>query len=232
MLDLIFNLYLKYKKDNSNKIWRRLNRLPKYILGLFLLMIVSAISSFVVLFLFKNSLLYWIPLTIELLSTVLLGFLSEKYFIDNSQTEFNERMIECKNMYDKIFKECITNNSQLYDILNEVNKRISEMQIRIDKNHEPLSKLNQALFAPFILIILKAFWDSSNNFTDLISSSIYMIIIYLIIYAIIFSIISLMNYDVVRQMNKLKCFSNDLQSITDVMINFSASEKVQRALKE
>lgn len=230
MLNLIFNLYLKYKKDNSNKVWQRINRLPKYILFLFLLMIVSAGLSFV--FLFKNSVRYWIPLTIELLSTVLLGVLSEKYFIDNSQTEFNERIIDCKNMYDKIFKECITNNAQLYDILNEANKKISEMQSRIDKNHEPLSKLNQALFAPFILIILKAFWDSSNNFADLISSSIYMIIIYLIIYAIIFSIISLMNYDVVRQMNKLKCFSNDLQSITDVMINFNASEKVQRALKE
>lgn len=232
MLDLIFNLYLKYKKDNSNKIWRRLNRLPKYILVLFLLMIISAISSFVILFLFKNSLLYWIPLAIELLSTVILGFLSEKYFINNSQTEFNERVIECNNMYNKIFKKYSITDEQLHYILNNANNKISEMQNRIDKNHEPLTKLNQALFAPFILIILKAFWDSSNDFSDLIASSVYMIIAYVIIYALIFSVISLMNYDAVRYMNKWKCFANDLQAVIDVTINFKLSENVQLELEE
>lgn len=232
MFDLIFNLYLKHKEENYKKMWERFWKLPKYIIGLFASVIICAVLSFILLFALNNPVLYWIPFTIELLSVIVLGFSSEKYFIDRSQTEFNERANECKNMYQKVFKKCIKSDEQLYEIINMANNKITELQNKMEKKYDSIKKLNQVLLIPLVLIILKEFWDSSNDISILIEASLVIIILYLIIYNFMFPVISLINYDIIKQINKLKCFVNDLQEVINIMIDFRLSESVQLALKE
>lgn len=231
MFDFIFNFYLKYK-ENSNKMWERFWKLPKYIIGLFASAIICAVLSLILLITLKNPILYWIPFVIELLSVIALGYSSEKYFIDKSQTEFNERAIECQKMYNDIFKKCIKSDEQLHNIINMANNKITELQNKMEKKYESLKKFNQTLFIPFVLIILKAFWDSSNDISILIEASLVIIILYLIIYNFMFPVISLINYDIIKQINKLKCFVNDLQEVIHIMIDFRLSESVQLALNE
>lgn len=124
MFNLIFNLYLKHKEENNKKMWERFWKLPKRIICLFVSVIICALLSFILLFAFKDPILYWIPLAIELLSVILLGFSSEKHFIDNSQIEFNKYANECKIMYQEIFQKCIKSDEQLYEIIDMANKKI------------------------------------------------------------------------------------------------------------
>lgn len=88
------------------------------------------------------------------------------------------------------------------------------------------------LFIPFILIILKAFWDTQTDISILIIASLVIIILYLIIYNFMFPVISLINYDITNQINKLKCFVNDLQEVINIMVDFRFAENVQFALGE
>lgn len=232
MFNLIFNLYLKHKEENSNKMWERFMKLPKYIIGLFASVIICAVLSFILLFALKNPLLYWIPFIIELLSVIILGFSSEKYFINCSQTTFKEYANECQNMYYKVFKKCIISDEQLDQILNMANNKITDLQNKIDKKYESVRKTNQILFIPLVLSILKSLWDSPNDISTLTETSLAMIILYLIIYNFMFPIISLINYDTIRQINKLKYFADDLQGVIDIMVNFKLSENVKFALEE
>lgn len=232
MFNLIFNLYLKHKEENNKKMWERFWKLPKRIIGLFVCVIVCALLSFIFLFIFKDPTLYWIPFAIELLSVILLGFSSEKYFVDNSQIEFNKYANECKIMYQEIFQKCIKSDEQLYEIIDMANKKIAELQNKMEKKYEPIRKFNQVLLIPFVLIILKKFWDSSNDISILIVASLVIIILYLIVYNFMFPLISLINYDITNQINKLKCFVNDLQEVINIMVNFRHVENVELALEK
>lgn len=50
--------------------------------------------------------------------------------------------------------------------------------------------------------------------------------IYLTIYAVTIAAIALINYDIVRQKDKLQSFVDDLQGIIDVMDTFALSDNM------
>ena len=87
-------------------------------------------------------------------------------------------------------------------------------------------KLNQILIIPIILAIIKALWDSTSNISVLMETSLIAIMIYLTIYAVTIAAIALINYDIVRQKDKLQSFVDDLQGIIDVMDTFALSDNM------
>lgn len=57
-------------------------------------------------------------------------------------------------------------------------------------------------------------------------TSLIAIMIYLTIYAVTIAAIALINYDIVRQKDKLQSFVDDLQGIIDVMDTFALSDNM------
>ena len=49
---------------------------------------------------------------------------------------------------------------------------------------------------------------------------------YITIYAVTIAAIALINYDIVRQKDKLQSFVDDLQGIIDVMVTFALSDNM------
>ncbi len=232
MFDLIFNLYLKYKKEHSDKMWKKIMKLPKHLIALFGLAIISAISSIAMLFVLGNTLWYWIPVSIELVSTIALGFTSEKYFIDNSQAETDEYITKRKELYVEVLSKFITSEDQLCEMIKRANDKVAITQGRIDKKYEALNKFNQVLFIPIILLWLNSLVDTTSDATVIAELSLITIVLSLIIYAIINAGITVINYDIVREKYKLQCFANDLQGILDVTVTFKLTESMQILLEE
>ncbi len=232
MFDLIFNLYLKYKKEHSDKMWKKIMKLPKHLIALFGLAIISAISSIAMLFILGNTLWYWIPVSIELVSTIALGFTSEKYFIDNSQAETDEYITKRKELYVEVLSKFITSEDQLCEMIKRANDKVAITQGRIDKKYEALNKFNQVLFIPIILLWLNSLVDTTSDATVIAELSLITIVLSLIIYAIINAGITVINYDIVREKYKLQCFANDLQGILDVTVTFKLTESMQILLEE
>ncbi len=232
MFDLIFNLYLKYKKEHSDKMWKKIMKLPKHLIALFGLAIISAISSIAMLFILGNTLWNWIPVSIELVSTVALGFTSEKYLIDSSQDETDDYITKRKELYLKVLSKFIKSEDQLCEMIKRANDKIAIAQGRIDKKYEALNKFNQVLFIPIILLLLKSLVDTTSDATVIAELSLITIVLSLIIYAIINAGITVINYDIVREKYKLQCFANDLQGILDVTVTFKLTESMQILLEE
>ncbi len=232
MFDLIFNLYLKYRKEHSDKMWEKIIKLPKYLIVLFGLAFLSAIASVAMIFILGNTLWNWIPILIELLSTIALGFTSEKYFIDNSQAETDEYITKCKELYLSVLSKFIKSEEQLCGMVNRANEKITTVQGQIDKKYEVLNKFNQVLFIPIILLLLKSLVESTSDATVIAELSIITIVLCLIVYAVINAGISLINYNIVREKNKLQCFANDLQGVFDVIVTFKLTESMQCLLEE
>lgn len=69
-------------------------------------------------------------------------------------------------------------------------------------------------------------WDSTSNISVLMETSLIAIMIYLTIYAVTIAAIALINYDIVRQKDKLQSFVDDLQGIIDVMDTFALSDNM------
>ena len=123
-------------------------------------------------------------------------------------------------------QEYYKSEEQLNILLGRANDEIAKLQIKIDKKYDDLKKLNQILIIPIILAIIKALWDSTSNISVLMETSLIAIMIYLTIYAVTIAAIALINYDIVRQKDKLQSFVDDLQGIIDVMDTFALSDNM------
>lgn len=226
MLNLILKVYMNYKKENFKEIWERFRQLPIHIIALFIVILISAVLSFVAQAISANSILCWILMAVELGSTIVLGFYSEKRSVDNSTENMNEYINECQMLYKEVFQNYFKSKEQLNILLDRANDEIAKLQIKIDKKYDDLKKINQILIIPIILAIIKALWDSTSNISVLMETSLIAIMIYLTIYAVTIAAIALINYDIVRQKDKLQSFVDDLQGIIDVMDTFALSDNM------
>ena len=226
MLNLILKIYMSYKKENFKKVWKRIRQLPIHIIALFIVILISAILSFAAKAISANSILCWILMAVELGSTIVLGFSSEKHSVDNSTENMNEYINECQILYKEVFQNYFKSKEKLNILLDRANDEIAKLQIKIDKKYDDLKKLNQILIIPIILAIIKALWDSTSNISVLMETSLIAIMIYLTIYAVTIAAIALINYDIVRQKDKLQSFVDDLQGIIDVMDTFALSDNM------
>ena len=125
-----------------------------------------------------------------------------------------------------MFQNYFKSKEKLNILLDRANDEIAKLQIKIDKKYDDLKKLNQILIIPIILAIIKALWDSTSNISVLMETSLIAIMIYLTIYAVTIAAIALINYDIVRQKDKLQSFVDDLQGIIDVMDTFALSDNM------
>ena len=125
-----------------------------------------------------------------------------------------------------MFQNYFKSKEQLNILLDRANDEIAKLQIKIDKKYDDLKKINQILIIPIILAIIKALWDSTSNISVLMETSLIAIMIYLTIYAVTIAAIALINYDIVRQKDKLQSFVDDLQGIIDVMDTFALSDNM------
>lgn len=226
MLNLILKVYMNYKKENFKEVWERFRQLPIHIIALFIVILISAVLSFVAQAISANSILCWILMAVELGSTIVLGFYSEKRSVDNSTENMNEYINECQMLYKEVFQNYFKSKEQLNILLDRANDEIAKLQIKIDKKYDDLKKINQILIIPIILAIIKALWDSTSNISVLMETSLIAIMIYLTIYAVTIAAIALINYDIVRQKDKLQSFVDDLQGIIDVMDTFALSDNM------
>ena len=226
MLNLILKVYMNYKKENFKEVWERFRQLPIHIIALFIVILISAVLSFAAQAISANSILCWILMAVELGSTIVLGFYSEKRSVDNSTENMNEYINECQMLYKEVFQNYFKSKEQLNILLDRANDEIAKLQIKIDKKYDDLKKINQILIIPIILAIIKALWDSTSNISVLMETSLIAIMIYLTIYAVTIAAIALINYDIVRQKDKLQSFVDDLQGIIDVMDTFALSDNM------
>ena len=203
MLNLILKIYRNYKNTNFKEIWKRIGQLPIHIIVLFTVLLISAILSFVAQAKLGNSKWCWILMAIELGSTIALGFTSEKHSLDNSKENMNDYLNECQTMYKEVFQK-----------------------------YDDLKKINQILIIPIILAIIKALWDSTSDISMLMETSLLAIMFYLTVYAFIIAAITLINYDIVWQKNKLQSFVDDLQGIIDSMVIFQLSDNMLTSNEE
>lgn len=217
---------MNYKKENFKEVWERFRQLPIHIIALFIVILISAVLSFVAQAISANSILCWILMAVELGSTIVLGFYSEKRSVDNSTENMNEYINECQMLYKEVFQNYFKSKEQLNILLDRANDEIAKLQIKIDKKYDDLKKINQILIIPIILAIIKALWDSTSNISVLMETSLIAIMIYLTIYAVTIAAIALINYDIVRQKDKLQSFVDDLQGIIDVMDTFALSDNM------
>ena len=226
MLNHILKLYQKNKSENSQMLLSRIKRLPIYVKILFSILLLSAILSIVSQFFLDNSILCWIAMAIELVSTIVLAFVSEKFFIDNSKDNMDEYIRECCNMYENVFQEYLKTEEQITILLERVNNEIAAIQNKINQRYDELMKINQILIAPIILVIIKALWDSTLDVFMFIETSLFAIAIYLTVYAIVIAVIKLLNYDIAWQKYNLQSFADDLQGVNDGMMIFKLSNNL------
>lgn len=134
MLNLILKIYRNYKKTNFKEIWKRIGQLPIHIIVFLTILLISAISSFVVQAKLENSKWCWILMAIELGSTIALGFTSEKHSLDNSKENMNDYINECQTMYKEVFQKYFKSEEQLNIWLTEQILKLLNFKLRLIRN--------------------------------------------------------------------------------------------------
>ena len=125
MLNLILKIYRNYKKTNFKEIWKRIGQLPIHIIVFLTILLISAISSFVVQAKLENSKWCWILMAIELGSTIALGFTSEN---------MNDYINECQTMYKEVFQKYFKSEEQLNIWLTEQILKLLNFKLRLIRN--------------------------------------------------------------------------------------------------
>jgi len=223
MLSLLLRLCKKNKKENLPGILKRIIRLPKLTIAMFIILVLSIVAGLI--FYGKDELLvwFWVATAIEIISTIVLGLTSENFFIDNSQDDMENYKENCHKMYDTVIKKYAATEEQLNILLTRINNEIVRLQKIIDQKQEEFKKLNQVLVIPIILIVVKGLWDLTSDISNTIEIGIYITMFYLLIYHIIKVLVFFMNYDIASRKNQLQSFADDIQGIIDVKFIFNGS---------
>lgn len=208
--------YLQYQKTNNKKAWKRLMRLPWYMLLLLAVSFALLITTFI-LNCFLSNKIPVIILEITAMTVIFTTyFLSEKYQVSTSKltlqnyarsrTSFNE-WLKTVRIDSEEDKKLLLSRLKEYISLQEKNQR------RIADRWD---KWLQVLVIPVILTLMTTIIANQKDVNLIIASVVSIMLIFGVVYGLIVLFRTVGDLPLKRRINQMQCFAEDLQSTMDM----------------
>lgn len=210
----IFYAYLNHLKDTKQTFWPRLFKLPKHIIVVLFITVLSAISAS--LFLITNiKLATIISLILELVLCGATSCFIERYQIKYSTDNFAEYKKYCINLKFWLTNYDVKDIEAVRDIQSRILKKIATTKDEEQRTSDNTFKWLQALIIPIIIAIVTAFVSSNVDMTTTIVNVFSFLILFAIVYGIYITIKNIIGFSQKRKTQQLECFASDLQGVLD-----------------
>lgn len=216
MHTIIFDNYRKYQKEDRNNIIKSIFRIPRFVIILFTIIVVSFIISIFLLLLnsFRN--LYLYCLALEFCSCVALYFYTEHYQIKTSYSRLSVYQNYCAKIYTWLDElGVVTTENNISELKNRIDQDIKVAEEKRKLRRERIERWIQILIIPILLAIFSAIIKEQKDLTVIIAYAITLLILLGSLGLAFLSCYNIIDFFKKRELVQLKSFSDDLQGVLD-----------------
>ena len=231
MDEYIFNYYMKYQKANNPDIAKKLKKLPKSILIIFLLVMGSFLGGIVSLF-SGNVLLSSIFLICEAGLSLLCYFCFENYMIKNSDKSIENQQEYCVNISEWLKTIDIDTDDKIQLVYNRLVERIEKNNESRQTSINRIEKWSQVLLVPILICIISEIIKSDVGLGEAIASSFVVVIIAAFAFSLVYILYILKSFPNKRKIVQMQYFADDLRAILDCKQLFGSIDFKEKSEKD
>ena len=208
--------YLLYQKEHNKASWKKLMRLPWYLILLLTLSFALLITTFILDCLLSNKIPVIILEIVAMIVTFITFFICENYKVSTSKTtlqnyaksriSFNEWLISVRIDSDE--------NKKL--LLTRLKEYISSQEANKKRIADRWDKWLQVLVIPVVLTLMTTIIANQKDVSSIIASTITIMLIFGMIYGLVILFRTVSDLPLKRRINQMQCFADDLQSTMDM----------------
>lgn len=231
MHTILFDSYRKYQKENNDKFYKAISKLPKGAKFLLGGLVISFIYSILAIFFsfFKNT--YIICLVSQVTLCISLFFYTENFQIKNSDIRF----LVYKEYCDKILQwliDCgiIVTKENIIELMLRVEKEIEKAEKQRAITRERIDKWIQILIIPILLAVFSAIIKAQTDLTVLFAYTFAFLIVLGSIALAFINCYNILDFFKKRKLEQLKSLYNDLRGVLDCQLEnklFSKNENIK-----
>lgn len=217
----LFYCYLKYQKDQKDSTLRKITRLTPIVIILLFLLIATTIISFI--FTLRSSKCAFVPLSIELLLSLVTYFYSEHIQVKMSSVNLSAYKDRCRKNYEWLKEQEVVGQKEIQMYKDRITSSIENTQCKIDKSIDRIEKWLQILVIPIALAIFSYVLEERTDIQTVLAYAMTIVVIIVVIYPALLGLNRVKAFFELREIRKMKLFERDLQGVLDTQFAESCS---------
>ena len=208
--------YLLYQKEHNKASWKKLMRLPWYMLLLLSVSFALLITTFFLDCFLSNKIPVIILEIAAMIITFITFFLCENYIITTSKATL-QNYAKSRTSFNEWLKTVrIDSDEDKKLLLSRVKEYISSQEENQKRIADRWDKWLQVLVIPVVLTLMTTIIANQKDVSLIIASVISIMLIFGMIYGLIILLRTVSDLPLKRRINQMQCFAEDLQSTMDM----------------
>lgn len=156
MDEILLNCYLKYKKEQSISLWKKIMKNSTLLSAVIIMVLLVGSAGFAVVISMIESIRIWmwIAVAVEMILCVILYILTEKYEIESSSENMENHISDCYKLAEWLGYYQISSDEAIRLLHKRLTDQIDEIKAECKVKRERRDKWLQTLMLPVMLSII------------------------------------------------------------------------------
>lgn len=217
---LLYRSYLKYLKDNRVPMSKAFKKMPKTMVALLIILLLSAISVILVICIEKIRIYFYAAIAIEVIIAFIVFLYGQHYEIKNSDQDIKEYESYCSNLFVWLKNTSVSvARKDIIELKSRMVYRLEKYEQKQQRTYDVAIKFIQVLIIPIVLTVLTVVLNKQIDISMILAYGFITIMILSFLAVTLFGFISFVNLIRKNEFEKMKSFVNDLQGILDTQFD-------------
>ena len=217
---LLYRSYLKYLKDNRVPMSKAFKKMPKTMVALLIILLLSAISVIVVICIEKIRIYFYAAIAIEVIIAFAVFLYGQHYEIKNSDQDIKKHKTYCTNLFLWLTNTSVSvERKDVIELKNRMVNRLEKHEQKQQRTYDVAIRFIQVLIIPIVLTVLTVVLNKQIDISLIFAYGFIAIMILSFLAVTSFGFISFFNLIRKNESEKMKSFVNDLQGILDTQFD-------------
>lgn len=217
---LLYRSYLKYLKNNRMPMSKAFKKMPKTMVALLIILLLSAISVIVVICIEKIRIYFYAAIAIEVIIAFAVFLYGQHYEVKNSDQDIKKYKTYCTNLFLWLTNTSVSvEKKDIIELKNRMVNRLEKHEQKQQRTYDVAIRFIQVLIIPIVLTVLTVVLNKQIDISLIFAYGFIAIMILSFLAVTSFGFISFFNLIRKNESEKMKSFVNDLQGILDTQFD-------------
>ena len=216
MTEKLFYCYLNYQKSHNTNIWKKLIKLPWYIIICTIMLFATATATFVLSFFPTLIMGEYICCILTVIICIIMYIITERFQINTSDSFMSKYQTHCSELSEWLEENNITTDYKIHLLHKRLIEYINEKKAERKEQNDRVDKWTQTLAIPILLAVITAVMNKNLSIQDSILFSLSLVIIFTISCCLVWVMRIIIQFPDKRKIEQMKFFADDLQGLLDL----------------
>lgn len=217
MDEIIFECYLRYRKEQQGSLWKKITKEPMLIaITIMMALVVLAVCVAIIMSLYPLLKKWiWIPAIAEIVAGFILYILAEYYEVMKSPVIRIKHISKCYEIKDWLYVNGCSSKNDIYLLHKRLSDRVNKMKNIYKDKRDRRDKWIQTLVVPSMLTIIPIAIANHTELSEIVAIIISIFILFFCVYGLEYLSPLITQILRERRLQKMEDFVDILQDIID-----------------